>query len=289
MQLTEYLAYDKIIIVRYPGNAGGKFLINCLGLSNQVVLQDNQLAQLQVSELLSPQEKFFILLDKLNQVTDTWNDLNLGCSQLFIENYVGKLTQINPIIKKVMDSNLFVCMVAHNDRIFKNILNTWPNAKIIYFTNYDLFIDKYRSFASRKYQNLASLLQFWSMDKKQNWPDLPPASIQALESWPEHVMNELYSGKYNHIIDLIFDEQEQNKHYQSTIQNIKFLSSACHWVESFDVGCYLDCDSVIKEVERIYQALDLKDFNKDYILQYYKKWIQVLDSIQHKTLTKDQS
>jgi hypothetical protein len=132
MKLTEYLTYDNIIVVRYPSNAGGKFLINCLGLSELVVLQDNQLAQLQVNALLSPAEKFSIILDKLNEVTDTWYDLNLGCSQLFVENYFGKVTEIDPVIKLVIDNKLFVCVVAHNDRIFQNILTTWPNAKIIY-------------------------------------------------------------------------------------------------------------------------------------------------------------
>ena len=287
MKLTEYLTYDNIIVVRYPSNAGGKFLINCLGLSELVVLQDNQLAQLQVNALLSPAEKFSIILDKLNEVTDTWYDLNLGCSQLFVENYFGKVTEIDPVIKLVIDNKLFVCVVAHNDRIFQNILTTWPNAKIIYFTNYNLFIDTYRSFASVRYKNLALLSQVWSMEKKQDWPELPPASIRALKSWPEHVVNDLYNGQYNHIIDLIFDEENQNQQYQSTIQHVKFLSSASQWVELFDAGCYIDCDSVVKEVSRIYQALHLPDFNEYYVTQYYKKWIQVLNQIQNNTLTNE--
>ena len=289
MEITNYLSYDNIIVVRYPNNAGGKFLINCLGLSNQVVLQDNKLAELQVNKLLPPAEKFSILLDKLNNVTDTWLDLNLGCSQLFRQAYFapyGKMTVLDPVIKLVIEKKLHLCLVAHDDQLFQSLLTTWPNAKIIYLTNYNLFINKYRSFAAVRYKKLTQLLHTWSTEKKQHWPELPPSSIHGLQFFPKEVVDELYSGQYNHIIDLIFDEEQQNQKYQAEIKHINFLSSNSKWVESFDAGCYLDCGSVVKEVGRIYQALNLTDFNKECIKQYYEKWIQILSQIQNKTLTK---
>ena len=81
---------NRLIIVCYPRGAGGKFLINALGLSNGAVFQDNDLAMQQLSKLFTPEDKLAYIQTQVELITDQWTDLNLGCYQLFgmhNENY----------------------------------------------------------------------------------------------------------------------------------------------------------------------------------------------------------
>lgn len=144
---------DNIIIVCYPPNAGGKFLINCLGLSDNAVFQSSCLADMQLNLSFSQSDKINYLTSQLNKITNKWNDLNLGCRQLFgIENYTYftilpenlKLGAFNPIISKLSHTNIKFFLVAHSTTTLDRYLNIWPNAKIIIFDNCTKFIN-YRS------------------------------------------------------------------------------------------------------------------------------------------------
>ena len=50
-----------LIIVAYPRMAGGKFLINCLALSNGAVLQDKIHATKDINGILTSSDKMNIL------------------------------------------------------------------------------------------------------------------------------------------------------------------------------------------------------------------------------------
>ena len=58
---------NKIIFVCYPPGAGGKFLINCLGVSNHAVLQHQDLIH------YTQEQKKTFLINKIKE-----NDLILG-------------------------------------------------------------------------------------------------------------------------------------------------------------------------------------------------------------------
>ena len=67
---------NRIIFVCYPPGAGGKFLINCLGLSSHAVLQHQNLIH------FSTEQKKLVLKDKITKHTGQWKDLGLGCNEL---------------------------------------------------------------------------------------------------------------------------------------------------------------------------------------------------------------
>jgi hypothetical protein len=134
-----------IVIGVYPQQAGGKFLFNCLGLSNQAYLQDINLVRQQRSGQLTPQNKLNLLIDRLNSVEDTWNDLYLGCRELF--GYGSNLNpgqfdprQFHPEISQLASGDKLFFVVAHTIKTFKILINIWPNAKIIYFDKCEKFI-----------------------------------------------------------------------------------------------------------------------------------------------------
>ena len=135
---------NRLIIVCYPRGAGGKFLINALGLSNGAVFQDNDLAMQQLSKLFTPEDKLAYIQTQVELITDQWTDLNLGCYQLFgmhNENYFqNQPVEINQNIQQIIDQGLYFFIVAHDASLAESYLSYWPNAKIIIFKNTENFL-----------------------------------------------------------------------------------------------------------------------------------------------------
>lgn len=151
---------NNLIIVCYPGWAGGKFLINCLGLSDDAVFQSAALARMQLEGNFSQKQKSEYLKNESDKIENTWNDLNLGCWQLFginSANYhtlsadkIRSLDSFNPIMTELTASSKKFFIVAHSGTILEKILKVWPNARIIYFKNCTSFIN-FRKNDSVKY------------------------------------------------------------------------------------------------------------------------------------------
>ena len=48
---------------------------------------------------------------------------------------------------------------------------------------------------------------------------------------------------------------------------------------SWNVSWYFDEDKTVEKIKNLYQELGLDDFNEEYIRQYYRLWLQVLDKL----------
>jgi hypothetical protein len=140
---------NNIIIFYYPSYAGGKFLINSLGLSTNAVFQNAILAEKQLDGNFTIDDKMQYLISELNNVKDHWNDLNLGCAQLFGVNssmYVDCAdpqllqTKFNTIIQKLSNSNYKFFLVVHDSSCFMTYQTLWKNARIIIFENTKRFV-----------------------------------------------------------------------------------------------------------------------------------------------------
>ena len=111
-----------LIIFLYPAGTGGKFLINCCGLSKHAVLQDKDLAESDLNGNLSSIDKFSILKQRLAKVKNKWNDLDFGNQPLFgIRNelyvYYGlkivRNMEFNPVISKLSYGTRKFFIAAH--------------------------------------------------------------------------------------------------------------------------------------------------------------------------------
>jgi hypothetical protein len=132
---------DSVVIVYYPQLAGGKFLINSLGLSNGCYFQDIECVKLQRNNKFSPELKLRTLLERLGNTADySWGDLGFGCSELFGMNVVDTDTFF-PEIDLISYEKALFFVVSHDLENFEQLNNIWPNAKKIYLTNYAKFIE----------------------------------------------------------------------------------------------------------------------------------------------------
>lgn len=133
---------DKLIRVVYPSNAGGKFLINSLGLSKNCVFQHNIFAK---TQLAFPDKdfvkiKFNYILRKIKESKNkTWNDLGLGCAQLFgiKNNEINRNSFFNKDIIAVSNSGKYFFIVCHLNRVNNDISFVWPNSREIVFYNFN--------------------------------------------------------------------------------------------------------------------------------------------------------
>jgi len=135
-------ATDKLIIMRYPGSCGGKFLINSLGLSNDAVFQHAWYAEQQLIGKFTPTDKLQYLLTEIKDVYTGWTDLNLGCFQMFgifTENQTLD-AEWDPILSEVIDSGKYFFIVAHGTEDYNRIKGIWTGASSVQFINCPNFI-----------------------------------------------------------------------------------------------------------------------------------------------------
>jgi hypothetical protein len=128
---------DKLVIVAYPTGAGGKFLVNCLGISKDACLQDWELYD------LTSTEKKKLILDRLASTPKgTWNDLDLGCFKMFENNLDGMTAEeihgIDWEFQKIIDishGNKYYFQTTHNEQDCVKLVNAFSNARTINFIN----------------------------------------------------------------------------------------------------------------------------------------------------------
>jgi len=124
-----------IVIFAYPGYTGGKFLINCLGLSDSCCFQDIHLVEQQLNNQFSPQDKINYLLDKLAS-TVTWQDLNLGDWQLFGVDWHNLTDR-----PELFDHDKLLFTVAHDRERLTELVNKFPSSPRVYFIKNQKFLD----------------------------------------------------------------------------------------------------------------------------------------------------
>ena len=169
---------ENLVIVAYPGGAGGKFLINSLGISTGAVLQDAKLAEEDLAGNLSSLDKLNILKSRM-PTNGAWNDLGLGCMELFGVHY-SKYDyhsydeccnfDFNPVIDPLSNSNRL--FFAVDNRVLKPSIykSVWYYAKVIAFDNSERFVRERARLPGLEHVN--KLAQYFIGDKP--WPNTLP-------------------------------------------------------------------------------------------------------------------
>lgn len=144
-----------MIILTYPTYVGGKFIANCLALSRHCVVQQEQLASIDLKFTKFDQTyydfKFKSVLKSLpprDQMTN-WLGFEFGCDKLYgIHEDFYKNNDINTIrqtvaenrmITKIREHNRLGCKITHDYRTLMKEIIIYPTAKLIEFKNFDNF------------------------------------------------------------------------------------------------------------------------------------------------------
>ena len=261
---------SNIIVAHYFRGGGGKFILNCLGLSQNVVLQDEHLAEQQLSGNLSADDKHKLLLTRITDTVNKWEDLGLGCKRLFgVFDFNTDNLQLNPVISTLSDSDFKFCVVAHDYEDLYWVLKTWPKATIIQFQNERNFIKKYRSGSEWDIPEYLDI--FWQNIRGAEWPEHAPTNLTLYKQLPKFIQNEITKVHGNEIL----------KHYAEldSCEAIDKKLIAEHHYCIWDCNWFLDEATTIKQIQELYKKLNLDDLNLDLVTSFYRAWIYKLNFI----------
>ena len=147
-----------IIFVGYQPFSGGKLIMNSLGLADNACLQHFLLAHQQLKNNFTQEDKKKFLVEKLKASNYFWDDLGLGCHNLFgIPPQFFHEPNASPspfkvkLIQALIEKKIYFFKALH---VYNNdaILSKWTNGKILTYTN-SLHITKKR---------LSPLINFFS-------------------------------------------------------------------------------------------------------------------------------
>ena len=142
---------SNMIIVRYyGGGSGGEFLKNCLSLSNSAVMSHHVLAELQLNGNLNYGNKVNFLNSKISSnPLNVWNDIELYGGNLTGTDFetIGKIfpekyceLEFTPIMDRLTNKQeKYIVLKIHRHKHLNNVLEAFPNARVIEFINEDLF------------------------------------------------------------------------------------------------------------------------------------------------------
>lgn len=283
---------DRLVIVQYPAGSGGKFLMNCLGLSNDVFLQDINLAIEQIQGNLSPQKKLDLLIERMSASKNSWTDLNMGCFSFFgvyltiesTECLYPELAygmQWNKQLREVYDSGKIFFIVSQTARTTRWFKQIWPNAKIINFYNTQPFFEKYRQNFTRlpQYHHVENAKREWDKIRQAGWPELPPMWIENFYLPPfDDIVDQIDLNKIKYIPSKTYFEQveELEQQKQAEMFRDRIFADNFQW----DTSWYCSEEKFLKHISEVYKFLKLSDCSIDSVRELYCNWINCLENIQ---------
>jgi len=228
--------YDKVIITKYLTGGGGNFLKSCLGLSDDAVLMQKNLVQMQLDGKLPIEKKlkYLLLATKQQSERQIWNDWGLRLPDTPCQTHHTLLEKYRPggilssrdarihinimkreEIRNCIDNNKFIFLGLHEDQVFISALHRWKNSKVIIFKNE---------------------LKFTSTRALGNYGNNSSSSITKLQ------------------LD------------QSQINNLSY---------EWDCDWYYSRDKTVSEIKKLYDSFGLSGFNAEVISEFYDAWIEV--------------
>jgi len=242
--------YDKVILTKYLSGGGGVFLCACLGLSDDAVFKQKNLAQMQLDGKLSVEKKlkYLLLATKQQSEKKIWEDWGLkgGFWNINLTDYLqcGKediSRKSAPIVNKCIDNNKFIFQTVHDDMTLISMLRYWKNSKVIIFKNEQKFSSK-------------RTLGFQGRSSVHGNTRVPLSRRRRVKNSIKFGTNSSCS-----ITKLGLD--------QSQINNLSYEWD-CNW--------YFSKDKTISEIEKLYDSFGLSGFNAEMISEFYEAWINAI-------------
>ena len=263
-----------LVVVNFPKFAGGKFLINCLSLSQHSVPQHAESAlQILANPLnLALRQKAIASTLPTKDDMHNWHQYELGCQQLFgseVEYWRRgiRLESSSDIVAPLTCSKLSAFLVSHNIDEVKKLQKVWPNLIVIRLYNYETF----QSISSNLKGGADTFAQYNGNECEEKYnelagPDWPPWKMFSSCSYNTSCLHPRYARYVREI----------NEFYPYSS-----LAAPCF---EFDVSTYFDQTRFIDEVKKLYQWLNFTDFDQKLIKELWQSYIALHVDIDNKTL-----
>jgi hypothetical protein len=285
--------YDKVVIVCFPTNAGGNFLINCLSLTDQCVLRNSLLCIKQLTHGMTVNDKIKYLLSQLElAATNEWNDLNLGCASLFgIESqlYFTEYPEIIekkffPCVTDLINLGKYLFIVAHSIQTVEAIQKFWTNSRVVFFTEYQQFLDnrQHIHLRPRKIKNYA-LIEYWQLIKGETWPNMPPRNEYEFLKLPGAIQQEctdIFKGEIFRMFD--YKELRTELFNKDVNQYQQLLTNSRAFTWNVNETYHGDTTKLLTQVHLCAEWLKITISASDNdIVRYYNQWLETLGIIKN--------
>ncbi len=143
------LETDNLTIIWYHNYSGGKFMANCLSLSDHGLFGHKEITEAQLRGEFSPDDKLNYLLGELSEIEKgmTWTDLHITDNFFFgfdKKDYIDPWRGISyhDYVKDVSHGDYKFFIASHFNPEVIEIKKIWKNANIILFTHPHDYVEK---------------------------------------------------------------------------------------------------------------------------------------------------
>ena len=219
---------DLCVLFYYPPSAGGKFIINSLGLSKHCVLHSPRLAQWELEQtdidLLYKKKLETVLKTVPEHAFDgTWQKYELGVGASWFQH---KNITITPELQKIIDSSKHFCLIYHNIDELRLILSMYPRTPVVKLTN---FVDWMVYCSSKtKITDIDEKRLYWSFVDKNElvYPTTDWILVDIDDSIRSMVlMQQQIQMLYNKFGFDDFDESRWRQYYTKYAQSHRILGT----------------------------------------------------------------
>ena len=279
--------YDKVIIFCYPAQAGGNFLINCLSLNDQCVLRNSKLAERQLQSGFTPADKIDYFTTQLNTAlaAKKWNDLGLGCSNLFgVDNsiYLNEYPEIiqkkfNYIIPQLIRNSKYLFIAPHTTQYLNAYCNFWTNARTIFLTDYHKFVNNR---VKKLPTTNSQLIQYWNNVKGPDWPQDPPTSYFEFLQLTDTIQDELTKNFHGEIFRWVDSPPyKQDLHDLTVGQYLQSMGNQCFDWNVANTYSGNESDFFLDLQKCAAWAGLTIDVPESMVIDYYRSWLGVISTI----------
>lgn len=268
---------DKLICVSFPAGSGGHFIVAALSLSGQCLPANTKWLRKSLDSKVILDS--YLASFEQSIITNKWQDFGI---EMDIELLEHPSTESLPT-----DTRLLGVIFSYEN--YAVLSKIWKNLTVIHFTNCAEF-GGWRMNAKN-----SNINDYWQIVKGPNWPDMPPNSPEELESYPLTVRQELADLFNNSIMDF-FCLNEFNIDPDFKHELIPY-TALCPRLAGYDIK-YTDNHHVIKwncqnffskintldGIEKLYQELQLPNFDVTAVTTLYQKWISTLRALNNKRI-----
>lgn len=133
---------DRLIVMNYPGGAGGKFISLALGLHPDILIQEKTMARLQMREGASPRIGFDLAMKTFEKKRDSNKHFEFGCLQLanfnqydLQDDATADERLCNDLWRELTNQNRFYFFMVDDTDL--NTYSKYVNRKTIRLINYE--------------------------------------------------------------------------------------------------------------------------------------------------------
>lgn len=252
-------------VVNFPAFSGGKFVTNCLSLSQHACPQDPTAAKYLLANPKDYDYRFRSILTTLPDKSQMklWRSFEFGDFELYGDAHQkwhsGHATpDINHTTTELCNSNLKFFITDHSMNP-TNLLKVWRNATVITLINSEQFQSVAASMKNKKIISTATLngnycRQKFELLKGLDWPN-----------WLSFETAGYDISKFQNINNNISKEIEQFYPLQSSKNQVLFNVDAC----------IFNVDKFLNSMKQLYVQLEFDDFQQDLVEKFYTKYISL--------------